>query len=262
MRRGTALWRATTPAGAWPSARRSPSKPLHLETLAGSRPSTEAAFQLVFRCVELLGRAEAGERDARPSALLRLLTPVAKLLTAQAGRGRRQRGARGFGGAGYVEDTGLARLLRDAQVLPIWEGTTNVLGLDSLRAMSAKAPCHASLEMLRGHARKAAHPMLEPMAKRALDVAEHAEAWLAEATQAGPAALEAGARRFALTLGRAMQLALLCEQAQWDLEQHKDGRTAAVARRLAAEGVDLLLPPGALAESRALALDSGLAPED
>ena len=38
-----------------------------------------------------------------------------------------------FGGAGYVEDTGLPLLLRDAQVLPIWEGTTNVLALDTLR---------------------------------------------------------------------------------------------------------------------------------
>ena len=41
-----------------------------------------------------------------------------------------------FGGAGYVEDTGVPRLLRDAQVLPIWEGTTNVLSLDVLRALS------------------------------------------------------------------------------------------------------------------------------
>ncbi|HJP60002.1 MAG TPA: acyl-CoA dehydrogenase family protein, partial [Gemmatimonadaceae bacterium] len=40
-----------------------------------------------------------------------------------------------FGGAGYVEDTGIPRLLRDAQVLPIWEGTTNVLSLDTLRAI-------------------------------------------------------------------------------------------------------------------------------
>ncbi len=37
-----------------------------------------------------------------------------------------------FGGAGYVEDTGLPLLLRDAQVLPIWEGTTNVLALDTV----------------------------------------------------------------------------------------------------------------------------------
>ncbi len=40
-----------------------------------------------------------------------------------------------FGGAGYVEDTGLPRLLRDAQVLPLWEGTTNVLALDLQRAI-------------------------------------------------------------------------------------------------------------------------------
>ncbi len=41
-----------------------------------------------------------------------------------------------FGGAGYVEDTGLPVLLRDSQVLPIWEGTTNVLALDTLRALN------------------------------------------------------------------------------------------------------------------------------
>ena len=34
-----------------------------------------------------------------------------------------------------MEDTGLPRLLRDAQVLPIWEGTTNVLAVDVLRAI-------------------------------------------------------------------------------------------------------------------------------
>ena len=40
-----------------------------------------------------------------------------------------------IGGAGYLEDTGIAKLLRDAQVFPIWEGTTNVLSLDVLRVM-------------------------------------------------------------------------------------------------------------------------------
>jgi alkylation response protein AidB-like acyl-CoA dehydrogenase len=40
-----------------------------------------------------------------------------------------------FGGAGYVENTGVPPLLRDVQVLPIWEGTTNVLALDLLRVL-------------------------------------------------------------------------------------------------------------------------------
>ena len=48
-----------------------------------------------------------------------------------------------FGGAGYMEDTGLARLLRDAQVLPIWEGTTNVLSLDVTRLLGKSGTVEA-----------------------------------------------------------------------------------------------------------------------
>jgi hypothetical protein len=40
-----------------------------------------------------------------------------------------------FGGQGYIEDTGIPKHFRDAQVLPIWEGTTNILSLDVLRAI-------------------------------------------------------------------------------------------------------------------------------
>ena len=36
---------------------------------------------------------------------------------------------------GYIEDTGLPSILRDAQVLPIWEGTTNIMALDVFRAV-------------------------------------------------------------------------------------------------------------------------------
>ncbi|KAK6042793.1 hypothetical protein COOONC_19701 [Cooperia oncophora] len=41
-----------------------------------------------------------------------------------------------FGGQGYIEDTGIPTVLRDAQVTPIWEGTTNVLSLDVLRVFA------------------------------------------------------------------------------------------------------------------------------
>jgi hypothetical protein len=53
--------------------------------------------------------------------------------------------------------------------------------------------------------------------------------------------LEAGARRFALTLGRSLELALLCGHAQWCIENNHDGaRMAAAARRFAQNGVDLI----------------------
>ena len=41
-----------------------------------------------------------------------------------------------FGGFGYLEDSGLPMILRDSQVLPIWEGTTNILSMDVLRAIA------------------------------------------------------------------------------------------------------------------------------
>ena len=40
-----------------------------------------------------------------------------------------------FGGLGYLEDSKIPILLRDSQVYPIWEGTTNVLALDMVRAL-------------------------------------------------------------------------------------------------------------------------------
>ena len=62
-----------------------------------------------------------------------------------------------FGGAGYVEDTGLPRLLRDAQVLAIWEGTTNVLALDVLRAIEREDALTPHLADVEGWARELAY---------------------------------------------------------------------------------------------------------
>jgi acyl-CoA dehydrogenase len=60
------------------------------------------------------------------------------------------------------------------------------------------------------------------------------------AAQRGQPAVEAGARRFALTLGRAWELALLVDQAAWASKQG-DRRPGAAARRFARNGVDLLV---------------------
>ena len=49
-------------------------------------------------------------------------------------------GLESFGGHGYVEDSGIPETHRDAHVLSIWEGTTNVLALDVLRVLFAKPP--------------------------------------------------------------------------------------------------------------------------
>ena len=108
--------------------------PLHIDTLAGLEAETRGAFLLAFELVELMGRQEAGELSDEQRALMRLLTPIAKLLTAKQAVAVVSECIEAFGGAGYVEDrlAGVAATRR----CPIWEGTTNVLALDALCAAS------------------------------------------------------------------------------------------------------------------------------
>jgi alkylation response protein AidB-like acyl-CoA dehydrogenase len=235
-------------------------KPLHLETLAALAAEQEAALQLTFFAVALLGREEAGELDEAGQAVLRLLQPVAKLLTARQAVAGASEVLEAFGGAGYVEDTGLPEILRDAQVLSIWEGTTNVLSLEAFRAVAragALAPFAAEIRARAGAARAAA---LVGPARKACAAADRAEQWWAAAPKRGAAASEAGARQFSFTLGRSLALALLVEQAQWDLDEGGDDRSAEAARRFAQTGVDRLGDePGDASATARLALDEPVA---
>jgi alkylation response protein AidB-like acyl-CoA dehydrogenase len=212
-------------------------KPLHVDTLMSIEAETQAAFLLAFRAVELIGRREAGTITDEEARLLRVMTPIAKLTTGKQGVAAASEVLESFGGAGYVEDTGLPRLLRDAQVLPIWEGTTNVLSLDTLRALSAEGSVQALQAEIGRHLQLARAPELRSCVETARRAAEHAASWLS-ANLDKPAAIEAGARRFALTVGRTLSLALSAAHADWCLANGRGPRAAEVAQRLALEGVD------------------------
>ncbi|MET0533327.1 MAG: acyl-CoA dehydrogenase family protein [Steroidobacter sp.] len=211
--------------------------PLHVDTLAGLEAETRGAFLLAFELVELLGRQEAGELDHTQRALLRVITPIAKLLTAKQAVAVVSECIEAFGGAGYVEDTGLPALLRDAQVLPIWEGTTNVLALDTV----LRGELSAGLPALRARIEQAitaagTDERLAPASRQALAAIEHVTAWIKNNDDAR--LLQANARRLAMTMGRALELSLLIEHAATQSATSMD-HGAAVAR-FAAAPVDLL----------------------
>ena len=227
-------------------------QPLHLDTIAGMEAELWGGIALTFRVAVLLGRAEQGEMEEGDELLLRLLTPVAKLTTGKQAVAVCSEALECFGGAGYVEDTGLPVLLRDSQVFPIWEGTTNVLSLDTLRVLgsgAAMGALHLHVETL---GRGVRDPGLRELVKRAGEALRHAERWLAEALERGRADQEAGARRFALTIGRATALAEMTAIAQSMLDADGDGRGGAACRRFARAGVDLVVAVD-LEDSRALA---------
>jgi hypothetical protein len=207
-------------------------KPLHLDTLAGLQAEFEAAFHLSFFVAGLIGRLEAGQASAEQLLALRLATPLAKLVTGRQAVAVLSEAIEAFGGAGYVEDTGLPALLRDAHVLPIWEGTTNVLSLDALRAVAEGAwpALRRELAFILQPVRDTGLVRVSALVDAALDACD--------AFLASPA--EADARRFALTAGRTLAAALLAGHAQWALDHERDGRPAAAARRFAQQGINRL----------------------
>jgi len=226
-------------------------KPLHLDTMAGLEAEYEGGFHLAFRIAELLGKEEAGTGSEEDARLLRYLTPIAKLLTAKQTVALASEVLETFGGAGYVEDTGVPRILRDAQVLTIWEGTTNVLSLDVLRVLGRTGTIDPLVREVRTRVERAN----DPVGHAAIRALEHAAGWLETARAKGLPALEEGARRLAMTLGRAVELALLVDQGAWEKAHGKGGRTLAAARRFARHGVDLIVDETDAAESNALAND-------
>ena len=175
--------------------------PLHRLTLARLHAQFHAAFHLTFHLGWLLGRDECGEADDVEQALLRLLTPVAKLYTAKMAVATISEVLECFGGAGYIEDTGLPRLLRDAQVLPIWEGTTNVLSLDVRRVIAKTDALELFRDRICAQARDARDARVAQMLEQA---AARLGSWPDD---------ESVARELAMGIARAWAAALLAERA-------------------------------------------------
>jgi alkylation response protein AidB-like acyl-CoA dehydrogenase len=235
-------------------------KPLHRETLAELHVEYEGALALTLECARLLGRQEAGEASAEETAALRLLTPLAKLMTGKQAVAVASEALEGFGGAGYVEDTGLPVYLRDAQVLPIWEGTTNVLSLDVLRAVAREDALSSWLRLSRGRLAALASSPLAATVARLNSSLDEVEAWWRAASR-GPEHTEASARRFALRTAALAAAIPLVEQGAWGLAAGRGERSARAAERWAGERLPPLASPEDPAERlRGSRVLSGLDP--
>jgi len=221
MRRGLAYARAFA-AARHVAGGRLDTSPLHRATLGALAVDTAAAFVLSGHVFALLGRVEV-DGDADAAAELRIVAPLAKLATGRLAVAAASELVEAFGGAGYVEDTGVPRLLRDAQVLPIWEGTTNVLSLDALRAITREDAAKPLLSRVDGALAGAAGPVADALSAASVGLREALAAVVADPYAAG---VIAGARGLALRLAHALAAALLIEHAATGDEQ------AAAAARL------------------------------
>lgn len=109
---------------------------------------SEQARSMVFQTAEALRRADAGETGAY--SLARILTPLIKFRACRDARKVTGDAMEVRGGCGYIEDWSDPRLVRDAHLGSIWEGTSNIVALDVLRAVRREQ----SLTALMAHLEK------------------------------------------------------------------------------------------------------------
>lgn len=120
--------------------------PLMRRQLDKLRVPAEQARTMLFQTAQALARSDAGEPGAY--ALLRILTPLIKFRACRDARKVTGDAMEVRGGCGYIEEWSDPRLLRDAHLGSIWEGTSNIVALDVIRAIKRED----SLPVLRAHA--------------------------------------------------------------------------------------------------------------
>jgi alkylation response protein AidB-like acyl-CoA dehydrogenase len=183
--------------------------------------ATADAFDRVWQ------RGRAPEEEER--AWLRLIVAAAKYRTADQAVRAASAAIEMLGGIGYTEEYPTARLLRDAQVLTVWEGPSNIQALELLRILTGPAQGGVLLSSRLSE-------MLDRLPEQLQETAAAVRRLLV-AVASGTAAARSDAargqhmaRRLLEQTADALSAALLLEQAGHDLARG-DGRAAAVARR-------------------------------
>jgi putative acyl-CoA dehydrogenase len=169
-------------------------QPLMVNVLADLCVESEAATVTTMR----LARAyDEGPEDETEQQFKRLATAVAKYWICKRGPAHAAEALECLGGNGYVEESGMPRLYREAPLVSIWEGSGNVICLDVLRAL-VRNP--ASLQAFLGEVRTAAgaDARLDAFVGR-----------LERELAAEPETLETRARRLVEAMALALQGSLL-----------------------------------------------------
>ncbi|PMR71569.1 acyl-CoA dehydrogenase family protein [Halomonas heilongjiangensis] len=122
--------------------------PLMQRQLSKMMVSAEQGRSMVFHTADCLRRADGGDPEA--AKLLRILTPLIKFRTTRDARKVTGDGMEVRGGCGYIEEWSDARVLRDAHLGSIWEGTSNIVALDVFRAIRRER----TLPVLRDYLRR------------------------------------------------------------------------------------------------------------
>ncbi len=204
--------------------------PLMRQDLVRMTVDHEAATAYTFDAASVYSDYVDGD-DEEAYRLMRMLVPVAKHRTGRLAVETASYAMEVLGGNGYVDEYVTNRLLRDAQVLPIWEGTSNILSLDLLRALAREASHQPFLERVRARLEGATHPVLADLVGTVEAEADSLEESLTTLATEDRDYAELYAKRLADYVYDVYTAALLLHEAQTQLDEADDARKALVAKR-------------------------------
>ncbi|WP_329435456.1 acyl-CoA dehydrogenase family protein [Streptomyces sp. NBC_01280] len=222
-------------------------QPLMRATLLPLIIDTEGALALVLEAAARLTAADEGATDGEGGAareLVRVLTPLAKHTLCKRARSVTGEAMEIRGGNGYIEDWVNPRLVRDAHLGSIWEGSSNVIALDVLRCMRRQG-AHRTLADTYGD-RAETRGRWELLRKKG-------DALLELPTDEQ----EMRIGRYADELTRAVMETLLYDQAAHETETTGNGRALLVARTCTALLDDPDTPPRAALDHLAELAEGG-----
>jgi alkylation response protein AidB-like acyl-CoA dehydrogenase len=225
-------------------------KPLLRQNLLEMLLDVEAAASVVLNGAVMLDAWDAGAADAR--RLVRLVTPVAKGWLTLRARWVASDAMNVRGGNGYVEEWVNPRLVRDAYLGAIWEGSTNVVALDVQRAILRDGclPALAAFVAARLDA------VAEPEAEAAADAVRAALAEVERRAGAWPglrdAERELEARSVAEALYHVLAASLLLEEGQTLAAKRGDAHKLLVAALYVRRWLRPPAPPAPSVPARAL----------
>ena len=216
--------------------------PMVQDQLVQMQVRLEASVALAFAAARAF---DAAQSEPTEQPWMRVVTALAKYLTAEWAITATSRAIEILGGNGYTEEYPTARLYRDAQVLTVWEGPPNIQALEVLRLAGAGSPgleaFHARLDAVLNMPFVANHSALV-RARGLIFQARREAAALTAMIQDDQAEAQRQAHRLMERMAKGLAAALLVEEAALDWAAG-DARKAVVARIFAAQELAAPEPP-------------------
>lgn len=196
--------------------------PLMRRQLVDLLIEVEGCAALAFEATAVLERVDrhGAEEDRR---LLRILTPLCKYYIPKRGEYVTLEALEIRGGNGYVEDWVNPRLLRDAIVNVVWEGSSNVIVLDVARAVDREGAAAALFGMLHQRLQSLQQPLVIPVAQQVQVLVNQLAKRLQELSSLDIESAQLPLRGLVERMAQLTIVTLLLEQAENELVRGPEG---------------------------------------